>query len=523
MPLSIVQVQSGQLALADADGNILAIITDGGAKKLATAARLHDGSGFYKATTPSDTQPISATALPLPSGAATDTKQDTGNTSLGNINTKLPSDPAREGGNLATLAGKDFSTQTTLAAVLAKLSSDPATQTTLAAVLAKLGSDPATQTTLAAVLAKLVSNPALEGGNLATLAGKDFATQTTLAAVLAKLSADPATQTTLAAILAKLSADPATQTTLAACKTDLDKFLFDGSGNLKITGSGGGGSQQVEGRGAAGSSPVGNPVYIAGSDGSLLRTVLTDTQGRIIIAPTSSGTAYGFRDGRTASSAATPAPCRQTAYTEPTSAGQRSIASASANDTAAGTGARTVKITYYKNTGGTVTGPFYETLTLNGTTGVNTAASDIYYIEDMTVLTVGSGGTNAGIITLYTQINKGGTAIGTVAASTGHTEWAHHYVPSGKTCSITGVYLALAGGGSTSGGVLLKALDLGTANAFDNPISEYVRSAIPSSATNMRSYNSPIRVVGPARIVLWISPDGTNSLTWYASFDFYEE
>jgi len=42
-----------------------------------------DGSGV--------TQPISAVALPLPSGAATGTKQDTGNTSLASIDTKLTS------------------------------------------------------------------------------------------------------------------------------------------------------------------------------------------------------------------------------------------------------------------------------------------------------------------------------------------------------------------------------------------------------------------------------------------------
>jgi hypothetical protein len=34
------------------------------------AARLTDGTAFYKATTPSDTQPISASSLPLPAGAA---------------------------------------------------------------------------------------------------------------------------------------------------------------------------------------------------------------------------------------------------------------------------------------------------------------------------------------------------------------------------------------------------------------------------------------------------------------------
>ena len=158
-------------------------------------------------------------------------------------------EPALEsGGHLESIADKDFATQATLASVLAKLSGDPATQATLAAVLAKLGTtlavsgsmtanagtnlntsalalesggnlqslagkDFATQTTLASVLAELVlilakmpSAPALEGGNLAALAGKDFATQTTLASVLAKLSGDPATETTLDAILTKILA-----------------------------------------------------------------------------------------------------------------------------------------------------------------------------------------------------------------------------------------------------------------------------------------------------------------------------
>ena len=66
---------------------------------------------------------------------------------------------------------------------------------------------------LAAILSKLSSDPA---------------TQTTLVAVLAKLTSDPATQTTLAAVLAKLSSDPATQTTLAAIKSDVDKLPGQG-------------------------------------------------------------------------------------------------------------------------------------------------------------------------------------------------------------------------------------------------------------------------------------------------------
>jgi hypothetical protein len=85
------------------------------------------------------------------------------------------------------ISGEGLATQDTLAAILTKLSGDPATQTTLASILVKLA-DPATQTTLAAVLAKLSADPA---------------TQTTLAAISGKLTNDPATQTTLAAVLAK--------------------------------------------------------------------------------------------------------------------------------------------------------------------------------------------------------------------------------------------------------------------------------------------------------------------------------
>jgi hypothetical protein len=65
----------------------------------------------------------------------------------------------------------------------------PATEQGLDDILAKLSADPATQTTLAAILAKIIAAPATEQG---------------LDDILAKISADPATQTTLAAILTTL-------------------------------------------------------------------------------------------------------------------------------------------------------------------------------------------------------------------------------------------------------------------------------------------------------------------------------
>lgn len=86
-------------------------------------------------------------------------------------------------GALTTLNGKDFATQVTLAAVLAKLSADPATQTTSAAILAKITASAATeakQDTLNTLIT--TQNGYLDG------------VEGTLTSLLAKVIAAPATE-----------------------------------------------------------------------------------------------------------------------------------------------------------------------------------------------------------------------------------------------------------------------------------------------------------------------------------------
>lgn len=80
-------------------------------------------------------------------------------------------------------------------------------------------------------------------------------------------------------------------------------------------------------------------------------------------------------------------------FTPPTTYRIHDIVSTSANDTAAGTGLRTVRIY-----GVTSSGFETEDKTMNGLTNVPTTKSyiDIY---DIVPLTFGSGGTNAGVIT----------------------------------------------------------------------------------------------------------------------------
>lgn len=80
----------------------------------------------------------------------------------------------------------------------------------------------------------------------------------------------------------------------------------------------------------------------------------------------------------------------------PPSAGVRpSLVSTSTNDAAAGTGMRTIEVHYLS----TLLIPKQEIVTLNGTTPVLMAATDVRWIQKMHAQTVGSGGYAAGNIT----------------------------------------------------------------------------------------------------------------------------
>lgn len=94
-----------------------------------------------------------------------------------------------------------------LVEILAKLTADPTSQTTLEAARALLntiaGKDFATQTTLAAILNKLIAAPATEAKQT-SLEGKVDTIDAVLDSILAKIIAAPATEATLAAILTQL-------------------------------------------------------------------------------------------------------------------------------------------------------------------------------------------------------------------------------------------------------------------------------------------------------------------------------
>jgi len=214
-------------------------------------------------------------------------------------------------------------------------------------------------------------------------------------------------------------------------------------------------------------------------------------------------------------------PVRFTTYVEPTAQAQRSLVSSSAADAAAGTGARQVEITYVNNA---MTGQFTETVTLNGVTPVNTVATDIRFIQKMKVMSVGSGGQNAGTISLFTGLAGAGTVIGSIGLGVGRTNqtyWAHHYVLATETAVIVTFNAGVAGGGAVDAEAFVSSRNPIIATSPELQITDSV-TVEASSASTPRVVPNTVDVVGPAIMVMNIIPAGNNT-SFFGSFDFWED
>lgn len=257
------------------------------------------------------------------------------------------------------------------------------------------------------------------------------------------------------------------------------------------------------------------------SAGSLPVVLATDQSSipvDVLSTPAPSPEDSGFAFGQATRTSTTEAILVKAAYTEQTSNAQRSLVSSSANDSSAGTGVRTMKIIYYTSTG---TGPFEETITMNGTTAVNTVATNICYIDKMIAMTVGSGGVAAGNITVRSTAGGGGVAIKQTSTGDLQSLDAVHYVASGQTLYITG--LSTGHNGTTVGSGARYRIRKQTLNAANQPliqVSDFVR-LYGQSSTNTRIYQSPIIIAGPAKVELWVAPETTTSTIYYGSFDYF--
>lgn len=226
--------------------------------------------------------------------------------------------------------------------------------------------------------------------------------------------------------------------------------------------------------------------------------------------------------GYVATSATTEVAVNSAAYNEQSSNGQRSIKSASANDAAAGTGVRTVKLTYFSIISGVVEGPFTETLTLNGTTAVPTVATNIGLVDKIEALTVGSGGVAAGAISLFTANDGTGTAIAAIAAGDRRTYLGQTYVPSGRRLTVTDIAVVSGEAATFQTRFNLRALYYGVANAAEQSLTSALASRGLNGTQQLGPPGGPIAIVqGPARVRLYVTPGDTTGTTQRGEFGYY--
>jgi hypothetical protein len=138
---------------------------------------------------------------------------------------------------------------------------------------------------------------------------------------------------------------------------------------------------------------------------------------------------------------------QNTVKTLPTTAVLFGYSSSAAADAAAGTGARTIRVTLIDGSGNLVT----EDVTLNGQTKVNSSFLTCLRVLDMEVLTAGSGGVSAGDIYAYDATDTVTAGVPQTATkifgkiTTGQTEsmGGHYTIPKGyigKIEQFTGCY-----------------------------------------------------------------------------------
>lgn len=124
-------------------------------------------------------------------------------------------------------------------------------------------------------------------------------------------------------------------------------------------------------------------------------------------------------------------------WVAPTAARTHQIASTDANDTAAGTGARTIRV-YGLPTWDTA--EVAEDITMNGTTNVPTV-NDYVIIHRKHVLTKGASGPNLGVITATADTD--GTVTSRIEIGDGQTLMTIYGVPSVQTLYLTLAYASV--------------------------------------------------------------------------------
>ena len=153
----------------------------------------------------------------------------------------------------------------------------------------------------------------------------------------------------------------------------------------------------------------------------------------------------------------------------PTAGEQWEVLSSSANDTSAGTGARTVTLLYLDDN----YVKQFEIVTLNGTTPVTTTATDLFRFRRLLTATAGSTAENEGDITV--RVASGGLIRAKMLVGNNSTMAIHYTVPAGVTAFITGTTLEINKGEDV---VLSFKITFGPTGIFLNVAESFIYQSV---------------------------------------------
>lgn len=263
------------------------------------------------------------------------------------------------------------------------------------------------------------------------------------------------------------------------------------------------------------------PVVVAGGTMSVANT---GTALIVSVSSQSPGTPFSW-NGYVQTALAAPNleyACRPNAYAPQPNGAARSIKSTSGHDQfTAGGGAKSVKLTYYSQTGmGDLTGPFEETINLNGLVAVNTSGSNIRYIETAEVYTAGTSGWNVGNLQIYTGTNGGGSVMATMAANDNQLFLGHHYVASGRYCYIQDLQVAATAANNRIPYFDVHFKPLNVTNAAEQNILPNIK--VTGFSGRYVNYNSTHRVQGPGVITAYYTPTDNGSQIGSVTVGCYE-
>ena len=195
-------------------------------------------------------------------------------------------------------------------------------------------------------------------------------------------------------------------------------------------------------------------------------------------------------------------------WVQPTAARVHAIVSTDAKDTSNGVGARTINVLGLSS----AYAPISETVTLNGTTPVNTASSYIM-IYRMYVITAGSELDNAGVISATAATDS--TVTAEIRAGENQTLMAIYQIPAGYTGKITRYY-ANAGNVTTASTMTIRLLVKEFGEVYQT---KHIIDVV-TTGENMIDYKySPPLTVGEKAIVKLNATAGAANMSANGGFD----